>query len=102
MCADSELVLTICKAVWPIGDRVTGRPTPAFLLPLPPSVFLVAQNSRSWHCLGGVPAASRWLLEGPAAVREGVGSYKQEQLHAGYKISLDSGPQGEGSGVLEI
>lgn len=51
---------------------------------------------------GGQPAASWQLLEGPAAGREGVGFYKQEQLHAGYKITLDSGPQGEGSGVLEI
>lgn len=43
--------------------------------------------------------ASGQLLEGPVTPREDVGFYKQKLLRAGYKISLDCGPWGEGSGV---
>lgn len=100
MCVDSELILTIWKAVWRIGDKVTGHLTPAFSLSLPfppPNIFLVTQNSRCMALCGGSPVGP------PAAPRRAshmAGGRWIPQTRAGSEISLDSGPQGEGSGIL--
>lgn len=98
-CADSELILTIYKAVWPVGNKVnlTWCLTPAFFIVPPHHTFLVTQSSR---CMAF--SASWELLDGPAAPWEDLGVHKQELLCAGHKIILDCGPQCEGSGIFQI
>lgn len=80
VCPDSNLMLTICEAVWSVGDEVNLSRclTPAFSLTPPPSIFLVLQSSGLNDFVG---VESLLLAGGPVRgsrhLAGNVGFYKQ-------------------------